>query len=572
MVKPAVDRAILLREWASPANKVACFVVAGALVFSVWLYKILALPRPFWIFADDIETDYFFRSLALASGYKPNFWHPGVPASLLGAAIVRMLHAGPGDFQLFLSVAYAITGVLLLAALAGISMSLFTRETPTLMGTAILLSFFVHPSAFTFLSYWGAPSFILPMGFLAFWALYRTLESPVVSSDSRISAAFASGICGGLACSLVLVFAPIVIGGIVGLTVRVLTTAGRDPKPPGQHSPRVKYSRLMRTNLQYVGGAVIGWLSGTLFLPGASWWGIFILKASATATQIQPGQVSTLSALGMNLWYLVSRTPVWSILLLVTIAALVQTIVRLAKDRNRPEVASLLAMAAASLTMISIGGVAGLRIGDFGAHAGDHGVSVRYLLPVAAMVTLTLAWLSRVRAEIGRGRVPILDHLHSLGFVGLVFIGFGMASVQDIAVHRETVSRGRSENLAFESKLLEESKRLGRKARLLMWGVSVPSWSVRWGNHFARSLFTREIDAIYPDEALFDIREWRRGVPPAKDISNFDIIVIAQGEINETEVGDVGRFYSYLRSLGTLENWNQGLRNPLVVVHVKKSP
>ena len=82
----------------------------------------------------------------------------------------------------------------------------------------------------------------------------------------------------------------------------------------------------------------------------------------------------------------------------------------------------------------------------------------------------------------------------------------------------------------------------------------------------------KEIDRIYPDEGLFDIRQWKKGLPPAKDISSYDIIVIAQNQVSEAEVGNVEGFYAYLTSLGTLETWVQGLRSPLVVVHVHKNP
>ena len=49
VIEAAVDRLGYVRGRVWPANRMLSVIVAGGLVFSVWLYKILVLHPDFWI-------------------------------------------------------------------------------------------------------------------------------------------------------------------------------------------------------------------------------------------------------------------------------------------------------------------------------------------------------------------------------------------------------------------------------------------------------------------------------------------------------------------------------------------
>ena len=613
-----------------PTVHVRALGIALALVGLLWIYKVLIERRPFWVTAGDGELVFYFSSLAILTGHRPlNVSHPGTPLHFLGAAIGKVLHAGPTTVVIepFLLVGYVIGLLATAAALAGLA-SITSKKIPAWAAAAVLLSYFTHPSALFFLTQWVSYMFHLPLGLLGLWCLWRCLRRIRQPNPIQIIAA---GFVVGLACSVQMVFLPIIAAGVVAFSIGFWAARSVKPKPAAS-PPRFRMvilsiawlllsvfsllfylkfqwsgtlvwsSKLLlkvlwmflwfnvgaagvdllfsifgrfqgarwhqtafNANWKYLSGAAFGWLSGTFLILDR-----FFNRYSSGGLYNTSDGILRLPwhSMEQNLAALAQQVPLWSILFVLTTAALLLAIVRTVRRRKEigdsfPET---LAMGIAVLICQMAGLLLSLQQGQF---YGPPAVSVvfRYTLPVVVTVTFGLAWLSNFynldpRSPFSRRAAAV--------FSVLIFIAFGYEVVRDVSFHHQDIQAGYAEKRAVDVRMEEFSRAEGREPVVLIGHLRRPSWALRWGSANADYLFDADLDRVYPNEREFDCHN-ENGIVP-RGTQKADLIFIRESEMKVFWLFfGKDQFDGWLKKLGPAEELTQGLQDPIRVIRVERS-
>jgi hypothetical protein len=202
-----------------PVLLAALFPLVLAVVFTY------VQPRPYPIFDVDQEPGYFFDALCFSRGIVPpiSHDHPGIPASLLGAAVIRLGGFGLESIQPFLNVMYLLAGVLCAAALAGSQFLIGPRLSAgsKVFLLAMLLGF---PPIITYTNYFGCEALIWAVAFTAICLLFRVIVQPDPPGSREL---FALGILGGLGMALKFTFILALVPLALIPALRILEPAGR---------------------------------------------------------------------------------------------------------------------------------------------------------------------------------------------------------------------------------------------------------------------------------------------------------------------------------------------------------
>lgn len=582
------------------------WALAASGVTALWWYKVVLVRRPFWLYTTDLEHTYLFNSLLLVRGEPPVSWfHPGTPAVGLGAVLASALHAGVGELYQLLSWGYVLTLLATLGAMALLVRAFVPPRATALTTAAITLTLFVHPSAPLFLTYWGSYSLVIPVGVVAVWGVWRAL-----TAEPRWAAAATAwaGVWAGLACALLMLFLPVVIGGITAL----ITSAWVSPREPGwrqsREAQRARWAwislgvllaavgvalglsvasdgawgrvrwkaalalgvsgaamlgttgwlrppherplRAVSKLLTYVLGFAAGWAAGTLGFPQATQFSVVHLWYSLSGTHFHGAATLPPDVIAANTAVLLTRSAWWSMLLVGVCALLIR---RFRMARVNPADRSF---ALALALMILIGTAVGLKEGTFTSDPLQMATSIRYLLPVAPVVAIALAWLVR---EERRWRWPA-------SLTALLLGAFLTVSGQDIAAHRRFIAWGQDQNAHLDAKLAEVTQRIGRHPKVLMDTIAYrPSSNYHVANRqYGKNIFSPELDAMFPNEGSVDLMHSGPIAPSDPRLRGFDALLVSEERITP-------ELRPMLERLGRVERWSDGLEPPVVVVWLART-
>lgn len=544
------------------------FALAATLVVGEWLYAIVLRPRPFWIWQGDVEHTFFFSALQLAGGRLPTLHHPGMPANLIGAAVVWLSGAGLPDMQRFLNATYVVLILATVASLALVAAVMLPPRTPVWLGAALLVSPFAHLAVVTHLWYWGAHSLILPFGLLALCGLWVALPpaggSPAAPAGwprtaMRVSTlTFLSGVGCGLAGSVYLWAAAIGIGGAVAHAWAALDGAAA---PTYSRQGLASFQRilvpvwlLLTVWLAAVCLALTGRLASLRFLLAVGTlmaglaalavvlvaagrrdrWGTLVAREAeylvgfgsgwsagmlfAIADQqvvlrivgralLRPAyQSGSSSVLLANAAFLWAQAFCWTVLAVGVTVAILVTMWRVFQrwDGTTGARGQTLALGAGLLAMIVVAAFMGLRESDPVGREIEVGFTLRYTLPVAVMVTTGLAWLWSVWTN-GQG-VPASGRAIWMwrATAAWIFVAVAVATSQGATQRERLLAAGFAEQAVIDGQARVFAMRAGRPAHLVLGPTSDPVWALWNGNRYVSDQYAGALRALYPDRTPVD--------------------------------------------------------------------
>ena len=179
------------RHWDSSTatSLVACVVVLGFVCYTTFV-----APRPYYVTDIDSEQDYYYNARLAASHLPLTVHHPGTPLHELGRVILAVVGDRLDRTQQFFDVAYLTTALATAIAIAVFIRLVMSRE-PFGVSLLTLACVVAWPPFLTYLSNFGADSFIVAAGLPTLACFWVSLSQPV--GHARKALIF----CGvGLAC------------------------------------------------------------------------------------------------------------------------------------------------------------------------------------------------------------------------------------------------------------------------------------------------------------------------------------------------------------------------------------
>ncbi len=585
----------------------------------IWFYEVFWAPKPFWIQQGDGELVYYFNSLAIQAGHRPpNVSHPGVPMQLLGAFIIKLFHFGPESLPQFLHIGYA----LILAVTAAVLIRLagfIPAETPFIVATAVLLSYWIHPSPFFFLSQWSTYALYVPFGYLALASLWDLLRNVQVSSAIRT---YRSGFLIGTACALHFFFVPLIPMALIGLGISLWLVPSRfsikeAPDRPvlsrilsatwtaltlaaigfyfllqsknrlyGPHdklwiflsanlflsilslffwgTPTGKRNPLsiwLWTSVKFITGSAVGWLFWTFLLLDRLLGNSQIGKLSTEA--IHPASWKQLAA---NLWALAERAPFWIFLLAVVAVGLLAAFFHAARSvrNDGPVSAGTAGMAGALLVGLPLTAWIALHLEtDHPIGAIADPVTLRYFLVTALIAAFSAAWLCRFYSLI-----PFMAQRIVLLFSILFLFAFGLEAARNISFHQKDIQVGTLQKQAVDAQLDRIAQTLGRRPMALCGVLSRPSCALRWGDANADGLLHVQMDKLFPEERELDLNNAAGFSIPA-DERQADLIILSESEVRMLEQRHGAVFKNWLKNIGPWDRLCQDSSDPIICIRVQ---
>lgn len=586
------------------------------LLAGIWFYKVFWTPKPFWIQQGDGELVYYFNSLAIQAGHRPpNVFHPGTPMQILGAFVINLFHFGSESMPQFLPVGY----VLILVVTAAVTIRLagfIPAGTPFIVAAAVLLSYWIHPSSFFFLSQWSTYALYLPFGYLALSSLWNVLRNVQASSGIRT---YGSGFLIGTACALHLFFLPLIPMALIGLGVSFWLIPNRSPleeapDPPGfsrvlsatwvvltlaalgfyfllQSKNRLYGSQgrlwtflfanlflsilslffwrtptkkrnlfgiWLRTSVKLIAGSAVGWL----------FWIFLILDRFFG--QLQSGKLydETIhhvpwKRMGENCAGLTQRSPFWIFVLAFIAAGLAAVFSHAARSAKSgtSEPAGTAGMAGALLFGLLSTAFIALKLGTFPAGGIVDPVTLRYFLATALVAAFSAAWLSRFY-----GLLPLTAQRVILLFSAALLFASGAEAAQNLAFHHKYIRTGTIQKQAVDARLDQIAQRLGRRPMALLANLPRPSSALRWGSANADFLFDSQLDKLFPEERELDLTS---GPYIPRDGRLADLIILRESEIRSFEQSYGAHFKNWLMSLGPWDRICEETSDPIIFIHVQ---
>ncbi len=606
----------------SPRPRVSsvAFLLTVGLLSLVWGYKVLLEPRPFWTGVTDLEMDYFFNSLKVASGERPAYAvHPGTPIQCVGGLIALGLRAGPGECQAFLTLGYVLGLAITLVALWTFFSSIM-RGLHVGLQMAIALAIFVNPASLLYMGYWGSEMFLVAFGLLAWCSLWWAFRG---TSPPTMYLVVLSGLCTGMACAVKIVYVPVALGALVGYAVSALagsvspisrftvsrtfwmvwvvlslgylglilgthfwkqqpdvaavlwstclgnllvlvTTACLSYSAARTSGWRVRMIAAIRVSYEYLFGLMLGWLLGT--------WPVFRLSGEVLRHIVDGFRGNVVNTDRLVSWTdlfpefmrLLLAVPGWTLLVLTAWVLVAVTIGRLLKRRSQDRTWDL-GFAALVLTSLALGLSAALKnraVTGMPYQEMFIGVDLRWFMPVAVGVAVAMAWLAHQWSDsvgvtkTARARTAWVAAILVLGL-------FAHNARRDMLLHRRIVEVGQWERRAVDRWLGELARRLGREPVVLTWGLWRPSAALLWGDRYVLRRFKTAVDALNPSEGMYDVSRRAAMLPSGK--ASCDLILVKEsGLMADPEGAEAG--YRNLQAMGTIERWSEGLPEPLVIV------
>jgi hypothetical protein len=158
------------------------YAVASGMLAAFVLYMVFIEARPFFVFPQGWEADYYYSAQAiLATGKPESAWHPGTPVYYLGVLILLVVGRDLSSTQLFLHVGYLIILAATIGAL-GVMARLVLAQQRFGVSMLAFAAVLVWPPLLTFSNRWGADSLLAPATLVTlslFWsALHRPPTAP----------------------------------------------------------------------------------------------------------------------------------------------------------------------------------------------------------------------------------------------------------------------------------------------------------------------------------------------------------------------------------------------------------
>jgi hypothetical protein len=435
------------------------------------LYSAAALRAargPFWLASNfDPEYAYLLNGLSLSQGFGIHFVdHPGVPLTLLMAALIRLagvLYVGRSVDALvlespesFLSTAHwclLVTYVMVLSwagyrgakATGSMGFGLLWQTTPLLSGTALAALARVSPET------------VLMLLSLGLTVVFFEYSHPAVDDSRGESLSFCMGALVGVGGATKVTFAPWILPPLLLLRSR---------------------DHLVRFVL---GIALSGLLAGVLLGARIEYmlkWFAYLLLASGRYGQ-GPWTVVRASALPANL----SRLARGEYVLALTLAFLATSWIVALRSRRDAKLRGALAAGILAQFLLAA------------KHPAQH-----YLIPAIGAAGFGLAVLWLQRSDFGRAG-PHRKAASSavVALFAAVVVVLRVASLPSVARRLAVAS---SEML----RVSEGADRLGQSCRLIRYyRSSAPAFALHFGDTWVNRRFSRELRQLYPTYWEYDV-------------------------------------------------------------------
>ena len=467
-------------------------------LFTLWTYKSLLHPLPYYFRYYDPEMPYFMNSLLLLKGETPPFiLHPGIPVLLLGALIAwvqsMFLDVPSGTIiewylkhpEIYFNAARWVPLIFTLGVL-GCLIRYFFRRRNFAAGAAMPLLYFLNPAALEHLVVWSPDTFAFAFGGLFLMAFHRIFFSNNPITSLKI---YGLGFGLGTIISLKVYFLPWYLG-VIGAVVFYQFVTGR------------KFKNFLESVVRITSGTCLGFLFWSIlfskyYLSTAG----FLLRRSRVSSLIEkilPGFLPSalvleskpfsLTQIAARFSAMIGEAPFFFLITLTIGSLLVLGIFRMFKKKERTtEVAFAVGLLLNSIfgLMITIGQPAHLR----------------YLLPFSVNCLFQLALIFHWKVIPGLQRALVRGII--MGILLLLFIN-QMAA--DVTGHREMLNLCEMQQGALSKNI---PKVIGEKELIRLWSYRVPSipYSLLFGNSYCRGKFSKEIDEILPNDYEFSLGE-----------------------------------------------------------------
>ncbi len=211
----------LALHWLLPSQRKqwVLLLLAVLVPMGFFVYTTFLEPRPYYIFCGDTEHTYYYNVRLLHAGLPLiGHHHPGTPVFYLGYFI--MLATGPAveAAQPFFNVAYLVIALATAASLC-VFVWLLLKDAPMGVSILTLASIVAWPSFMTYMNYFGANSFVVPLGLLTIAIFWKSLENGKRPDKRKL---FLCGIGLGMCLATKLCFLPVVAALLVAGSFRVL--------------------------------------------------------------------------------------------------------------------------------------------------------------------------------------------------------------------------------------------------------------------------------------------------------------------------------------------------------------
>jgi hypothetical protein len=493
----------------TPGNRVFLVCVVAALVVLSYVgYTALAAPRPYYMTPIDSEQDYYYNARLIAAGLPGTVHHPGTPVYYLG----RVLLAASGDelagVQRFFTLGYLVAGLLTAGAILAWG-ALVLRRYPwgiAALALALLLGWMPY---LTYLSFFGADSFIVAVGLPTLALFWRAWEDRAPPRWTMPLAGVGIGLCLAVKMS----FLPLVLALVAAYACHLLL-------PPGRRSVDRQGAGPVRRLVRGLAPAALGAATAYAIAIGPVMSRVpLIWYNTLTRPDAFPQDTRLDLAFGNTLTILARARPLWLMLLgAVALLAIVGVVQRVRSPVGRDLAA--VADEDGPFDLRAAGVLLALLLAAFfytGAAAvpitpgAEPGIHLRNMSPVALALPFLPLYAYRAwwpwSADPGRsGPTQLL--LTALALIVLV-PGVG------------TQLRDRARFVAGHARVIAATK--ARLARLATPGARIAFWTESsqdyageasfhfWGNYrYANHHFDPLLLRWFPDYTLLRLRNIRR--------------------------------------------------------------
>lgn len=147
-------------------------------IVALGIFKLLVMPRPFWVYYYDPENIYFYQGLLILRGVVPsNIDNPGTPLQLLSSLIATFTGSSILDLGAFLDVARPLAFIAQVGA-AILLLATVLRAAPPLLQVSAIWAYFASPIALEFSHVWSPEAWYFPLGALVLASLHWYFEKP----------------------------------------------------------------------------------------------------------------------------------------------------------------------------------------------------------------------------------------------------------------------------------------------------------------------------------------------------------------------------------------------------------
>lgn len=491
---------------------------------AVWLllgfvtYTTFVAPRPYYATDIDSEQDYYYNARLAADGLQQSVHHPGIPLHELGGLILAVVGNRLEDTQQFFNVAYLLTALASAIAIAVFGRLVMGREPfgTSLLALACILAW---PPFLTYLSNFGADSFVVAVGLPTLACFWVCLERPIGRARKAL---ILCGVGLGVGLAVKMTFVPVAAAVVATALVRgwIRSSHKQGLTPRARAALAATWPLFAATVLAYFAATAPIW--GRLAL---AWWRTFRRPDIAPQGEGFPAAVA--SAIGI----LIDANPLLAAVVFATTLIAGALVVRewlraaAARGSNQDTPADGFDFMAGGMLLgiLVLGFVYTTAASAAIMPDAEPGVRLRNISPSALFIPLAVAYCARwTRIHGSAGGLQAWGAQAGLAVVAMAILALGITRhltwrakfIQD-RMQRIEATRSRIDQLADGPRRVAfwtgwDQDYLG-PASFHFWG------NYRYGNH----AFDQQVVQQFPKYAFIRLRNIRQQTePPAPTIAN----------------------------------------------------